>query len=440
MSPTFVRVTSVTIAIVACHPGIGRSQGVASWLDEPKPASWNKPGLPIPATAKTQGQVNSQCRELARPPQLEEDKRLRKQGWDLVGAYQGGWQILVIRGAASYDGMCRPRQYQDFVFVRGVFAGTLSPQVMDSRTDGALARVALESDSRLIADYQRYAAADPLCCPSRTTRIVFDIAKDAPVVRSISASTSNVSQTAESSGMAKPLEGTYWKATELAGTPMPTQGPNREAHLQFQAGGRVSGSDGCNRITGTYQLTGDRVTFGQMAGTQMACVNPSGTEGPFREALKNATRLTVAGDRLELFNAAGTRLAVFTAAQASGSSPSPGLAGTSWQLVKFQGSDDTMLTPDDRAKYTIEFAAGGRLTARVDCNRGRGTWKSSGANQIAFGPLALTRAACAPGSLHDQIVKQVGNIRSYVIRDGHLFLALMADGGIYEFEPVPTKQ
>jgi putative lipoprotein len=31
-------------------------------------------------------------------------------------------------------------------------------------------------------------------------------------------------------------------------------------------------------------------------------------------------------------------------------------------------------------------------------------------------------------------------IRSYVIKDGHLFLALMADGGLYEFEPViPAK-
>jgi para-nitrobenzyl esterase len=69
----------------------------------------------------------------------------------------------------------------------------------------------------------------------------------------------------------------------------------------------------------------------------------------------------------------------------------------------------------------IEFVAGGSLTARIDCNRGRGTWKSSGSSQIEFGPLALTRAQCPPGSLHDQIVKQWANIRSYVIRDGHLF-------------------
>ena len=112
------------------------------------------------------------------------------------------------------------------------------------------------------------------------------------------------------------------------------------------------------------------------------------------------------------------------------------VAGTSWQLVKFQGSDEKTLTPDDGAKYTIDFAAGGRLTARIDCNRGSGTWKSSGPSLLQFGPLALTRAKCPAGSLHDQILKQWANIRSYVIKDGHLFLALMADGGIYEFEQI----
>jgi putative lipoprotein len=56
----------------------------------------------------------------------------------------------------------------------------------------------------------------------------------------------------------RPLEGTYWRAIELAGKSTPTQDSAREAHLQFQAQGRVSGSDGCNRMTGTYQPNGDR--------------------------------------------------------------------------------------------------------------------------------------------------------------------------------------
>ena len=111
------------------------------------------------------------------------------------------------------------------------------------------------------------------------------------------------------------------------------------------------------------------------------------------------------------------------------------LGGTSWQLVEFEGGDGTTLTPDERSKYTLAFSTDGHLTARIDCNHGLGMWTSGGANHLEFGPLALTRAACSPGSLHDQIVKQWPFMRSYVIRDGHLFIALMADGGIYEFEP-----
>jgi para-nitrobenzyl esterase len=43
---------------------------------------------------------------------------------------------------------------------------------------------------------------------------------------------------------------------------------------------------------------------------------------------------------------------------------------------------------------------------------------------------------CPPGSLHDRIVRHWDLVRSYVIKDGRLFLSLMADGGIYQFEPV----
>jgi para-nitrobenzyl esterase len=107
--------------------------------------------------------------------------------------------------------------------------------------------------------------------------------------------------------------------------------------------------------------------------------------------------------------------------------------------VTFEASDDTTLTPDDKATYTIEFDAGGRLTARIDCNRGRGTWTSGGSNQLTPGPLALTRARWPEGSLHDRIVRHWSFIRSYVVKDGHLFLALMADGGVYEFEPLPRR-
>ncbi len=113
------------------------------------------------------------------------------------------------------------------------------------------------------------------------------------------------------------------------------------------------------------------------------------------------------------------------------------LAGTSWQLVKFEGGDGTVLTPDDRAKYTIAFETDSTVSVRVDCNRGHGTWRAPPPSGLEFGPLALTRAACPPGSLHDQIVRQWPYVRSYILKEGRLYISLMADGGIYEYEPLP---
>jgi para-nitrobenzyl esterase len=127
---------------------------------------------------------------------------------------------------------------------------------------------------------------------------------------------------------------------------------------------------------------------------------------------------------------------VYTDASGQKSSGAGELNGTSWQLVKLTGADDTTLVPDDKAKYTIKFGRDGRVTARVDCNRGSSTWKSPRAGELQFGSWSMTRAKCAPGSLHDKVVTEGAAVRSYVIKDGHLFLSGMAAGGSYELEPL----
>lgn len=117
-----------------------------------------------------------------------------------------------------------------------------------------------------------------------------------------------------------------------------------------------------------------------------------------------------------------------------------GLGGTSWQLVRFQGGDDTVLTPDDASKYTMAFDEGGRVSVRIDCNRGSGAWKSPAPGQLELGALAVTQAACPPAPLSDRLAKSWTYIRSYVLKDGHLFLSLMADGGTFELEPAPQRK
>jgi len=119
------------------------------------------------------------------------------------------------------------------------------------------------------------------------------------------------------------------------------------------------------------------------------------------------------------------------------SSASASLEGSSWRLVQIAMSDGVTRPALDRSRYTIGFGRDGVLNVRFDCNRGRGSWTSSGPGNLEFGPLALTRALCPTGSLHDELVRQWPNVRSYLMKDARLFLSLMADGGTLEFEPAP---
>ena len=45
-------------------------------------------------------------------------------GWSLLGGYESGWGVTVVHGVTGADAQCRPRGYQAFVFVDGVYAGT----------------------------------------------------------------------------------------------------------------------------------------------------------------------------------------------------------------------------------------------------------------------------------------------------------------------------
>lgn len=110
--------------------------------------------------------------------------------------------------------------------------------------------------------------------------------------------------------------------------------------------------------------------------------------------------------------------------------------GHTWQLVEIVSMDDRVDVPDNRALYTVEFKTDGAVQVRADCNRGAGTWTSTGPSQLQFGEIAATQAQCLPGSLHESYMAQFPWVRSYVMKDGHLFLATMADGSIIEFEPV----
>jgi heat shock protein HslJ len=60
------------------------------------------------------------------------------------------------------------------------------------------------------------------------------------------------------------LAGTEWGFSEEIG--------RTARFIQFGSDGRVSGSTGCNRFSGTYSQDGDALTIGTLATTRRACL------------------------------------------------------------------------------------------------------------------------------------------------------------------------
>lgn len=157
-----------------------------SWLDRPL-TNWNLTTAVVPTAPRPTGDAptNGRCNETIRNPESLSDRALTRAGWSLFGASQTYGAVTLIHGMASVDGMCRPNQYNTFVFVNSRFAGTLSPTVMNSRTDGALSQARLNSPTNISADFMRYNSSDALCCPSQTSTVSYTITNSRVVASNV---------------------------------------------------------------------------------------------------------------------------------------------------------------------------------------------------------------------------------------------------------------
>lgn len=113
---------------------------------------------------------------------------------------------------------------------------------------------------------------------------------------------------------AVPLRNTYWKLTRLNGAPVAVAPGQREPHLVLHAKEpRVAGSSGCNRVMGGFELDGDALRFGRLAGTMMACREGMAQERAFIDVLGQVAHWQLRGSHLELFDAQRKLLARFEA-------------------------------------------------------------------------------------------------------------------------------
>ena len=108
----------------------------------------------------------------------------------------------------------------------------------------------------------------------------------------------------------EPLENTRWKLVRLGDRAVTVGAGQPEPHLVLSSEtGRVSGSSGCNRLMGRYEVEDGSLTFSALATTRMACPGGMDIERRFLAALRATSRTEITQQRLELFDANGRLLA-----------------------------------------------------------------------------------------------------------------------------------
>jgi heat shock protein HslJ len=200
------------------------------------------------------------------------------------------------------------------------------------------------------------------------------------------------------------LTGKFWALTELMGKP-PVAGTGISA--QFTTDGKVAGSAGCNRYSGTYTVSGNQITFSSpMAATMMMCEQAiMDQESAYLKALGEAKTFAVKGDRLTLSGAGGAALAVFKA-------QSQDLAGSNWEASAYNNGKQAVVGVLEGTTLTANFGKDGALTGNAGCNGYNGPYKVDGA-KLAIGPLASTMKNCSdPAGVMDQEAQFMAALQS----------------------------
>jgi heat shock protein HslJ len=109
--------------------------------------------------------------------------------------------------------------------------------------------------------------------------------------------------------------------------------------------------------------------------------------------------------------------------------PEDEITGIIWQCEKFTSNDGSETIISDPSQYMLLLESDStNMYFLADCNNGSGTYTIQGSS-LTFNIGATTQAICGPDSLSDKYISNLGDVVSYVIEDGKLYLNLKADAG-----------
>jgi heat shock protein HslJ len=175
--------------------------------------------------------------------------------------------------------------------------------------------------------------------------------------------------------------------------------------IAFARGGRVSGNDGCNAFSGSYQEEGSKLTFGPLAGTRMACGGAADDVArKVNAALGRVRAYERAADSLRMQDGGGETVLTYAAG-------TPGVEG-SW-TVRSVLYGDAIHSVVAGADLTADFSADGTISGNTGCNTFHGDYSLEG-EKLRIGELTATKKACPTPELSEQEAGYLSALESAV--------------------------
>ncbi|MDI6620502.1 META domain-containing protein [Acinetobacter junii] len=116
--------------------------------------------------------------------------------------------------------------------------------------------------------------------------------------------------TTTSLNSAQTLDHSTWVATQIQGTQLAS---SNSPHIQFESSTQTfSGSDGCNRIRGSFKTENNQLKLGPVMSTKMACIGDNAAVSrQYLDALSQTQRYSLKANTLQLLDQSGKVLIQF---------------------------------------------------------------------------------------------------------------------------------
>lgn len=191
-----------------------------------------------------------------------------------------------------------------------------------------------------------------------------------------------------------------WEINQLDGKTVASESP---VFIELTSDNKVSGSVGCNRVTGSFIVENEsQISFSQLATTRMMCApQQMEIERQLLEMLNTADNFTLNEGILSLNVGRRAPLATFVVMS------DLAIVNKYWKLIELDSKPVVMVENQEREQYFL-LRSNGSVSGFAGCNRFNGHYELTDANTIKFNPnMAMTMMACPDVAINESEFMQV---------------------------------